>query len=77
MALSLREVKEVVDYYNNNRSTVRKTAEHFKISKSSVYTYLTKIYPNATSNEILMCNKAERHLRGGRATKNKFSAKRS
>lgn len=68
----LEKVKEVVDYFNENRSTVRKTANHFSMSKSTVYIYLTDVMPNSTSSEILQKNKAERHLRGGEATKNKY-----
>ncbi len=70
-------VREVVDYFNNNRSTVRKTAEYFKISKTTVYDYLTKVSPNSISREILDENKSERNIRGGQATKNKFLSKRS
>ena len=71
------EIKEIVDYFNYNRSTVRKTAAHFKISKSCVHRYLTKVYPNNTSRKILDENKSERHIRGGQATKNKYLSMRS
>lgn len=67
----------VVNYFNLHRSTVRKTAEHFGISKSSVHRILTEILPNTLSREILDINKLERHHRGGQATKNKYLAKRS
>lgn len=70
-------VKDVVDYFNNNHSTVRKTAKEFGISKSTVYIYLTKICPNSTSAKILAKNKAEKHIRGGQATKNKYLKERS
>lgn len=70
-------VKDVVYYFNNNHSTVRETAKKFGISKSTVYVYLTKIYPNSTSAKILAKNKAERHIRGGQATKNKYLKERS
>lgn len=33
-------VKNVVDYFNINHSTVRETAKEFGISKSSVYIYI-------------------------------------
>lgn len=68
----LKKVKKVVNYFNENESTVRETAKHFCISKSTVYVYLTEVMPNHTSYEILQKNKAERHLRGGEATKNKY-----
>lgn len=75
--LNLTFVKTVVDYFNNHHSTVRKTAEHFGISKSTVYVYLTKIMPNKISREILDYNKSIRHIRGGQATKNKYLLMRS
>ena len=68
----LEFIKKVVDYFNENKSTVRKTAEVFKISKSAVHLYLTKILPNPTSTAILEKNKQERHIRGGLATKKKY-----
>lgn len=70
-------VEKVVTYFNTHQSTVRETAKAFGISKSTVYVYLTEIRPNATSAEILAKNKAERHIRGGQATKNKYSKERS
>lgn len=70
-------VTSVVHYFNENQSTVRKTAEHFKISKSSVYYYLTKVKPNPWSEQILLYNKSQRHIRGGLATRNKYLSMRS
>lgn len=66
--LDLNFVEDVVSYYNSNRSTVRETAKHFKISKSTVHRYLTEIMPNSTSREILEINKSERASRGGTAS---------
>lgn len=71
----LETISNIVKYFNENESTVRKTAEHFGISKSSVHLYLTKIMPNKVSAEILKKNKEERHIRGGEATKNKYLRK--
>lgn len=65
-------IREVVDYFNKNHSTVRATAKVFGISKSSVHFYLTTVLPNSTSLEILEKNKNERHIRGGEATKRKY-----
>lgn len=70
-------VQKVVTHFNAHQSTVRETAKAFGISKSTVYVYLTKVCPNATSAEILAKNKAERHIRGGQATKNKYLKERS
>ena len=73
----LKLVEKVVTYFNAHQSTVRETAKVFGISKSTVYVYLTEVSPNATSAEILAKNKAERHIRGREATKNKYSKERS
>lgn len=73
----LKFIQQVVDYFNLNQSTVRKTAKHFNISKSTVHNYITKVLPNPLSRSILEKNKAERHIRGGQATKRKYLAKRS
>ncbi len=75
--LDLTFVETVVNYFNTHRSTVRKTAEHFGICKSTVHAYLTKIMPNEISREILDYNKSIRHIRGGQATKNKYLLMRS
>ena len=59
-------------------ATVRKTATHFGVSKSTVHkdlTYQLKyINPRLHSavKEILEINKSERHLRGGEATRQKY-----
>lgn len=71
----LETISAIVKYFNENESTVRETAKHFGISKSSVHKYLTKVMPNKVSAEILKKNKEERHIRGGQATKNKYSGK--
>lgn len=73
MAFDSNFVKEVVDYYNSNRSTVRATAQHFNIGKNTVHKFLTIIMPNSTSREILDFNKSVRSSRGGlaKAAKNK------
>ena len=61
------------------KETVRSTARTFGISKSTVHKDVTerleKINPALAKNvrEILDENKAERHIRGGMATKLKYS----
>ena len=58
--------------------TVREIANHFGVSKSTVHKdvseRLLKINPNLAHQvrEILDENKAERHIRGGMATKLKY-----
>ena len=73
----LKFVEHVVNYFNDHHSTVRETAKVCGISKTTVYTYLTKVMPNETSSKILAQNKAERHIRGGLANKAKFLKERS
>ena len=75
--LDLDLVRDVVKYYNSNESTVRKTAKVFGISKSSVHRYLTRVFPNKKSAEILQKNKIEAPYRGGKASEEKFKEKRS
>jgi len=59
-------------------ATVRAAAEHFGISKSTVHKDLTFRLPaldralSAQVRQLLDKNKAERHLRGGLATKKKY-----
>ena len=67
-----KKVVAVVKYFNENGSTLRKTADEFGISKSTVYVYLTKVMPNELSFWILRRNKEQSHIRGGQATKNKY-----
>ena len=65
-------------YIIETKDTVRSTAKKFGISKSTVHKdvsdRLLKINPILAKEvrEILNENKAERHLRGGMATKMKY-----
>ena len=75
----IRERCEILaDYLVRNRATVRSTARHYGVSKSTVHKDLTekllRVNPGlyAEVKEILNINKAERHLRGGEATKQKY-----
>lgn len=70
-------VDEVVAYFNENESTVRETAKKFGIGKSTIHNFLTKRRPNPTSKRIIEKNKAERHYRGGEATRRKYMKERS
>ena len=68
-------------YVIETGATVRKCAERFGISKSTVHKDLTeklKYYNKALYIEVLPVlrkNKAERHIRGGEATRNKYIKK--
>ena len=65
-------------YIIETKDTVRSTAKKFGVSKSTVHKdvsdRLLKINPVLAKQvrEILDENKAERHLRGGMATKRKY-----
>lgn len=70
-------------YIVETRATVRQAAVVFGISKSTVHNDVTKrlsvINPLLCSEvkEVLEENKAQRHIRGGLATKRKYSKKKS
>ena len=72
---------ELAVYMIENGATVRKTAEKFGISKSTVHKDLQNKLPhyNRTLYEqvriVLDNNKKERHIRGGMATKRKYMHK--
>ncbi len=65
-------------YIIENRATVRSAARHFGISKSTVHKDLTerleKVNPGLYRQvrQLLDINKAERHIRGGMATRRKY-----
>lgn len=71
----ITRVMSAAEYTLRNRSTVRETAKALKVSKSTVHKDLTerlpKIDPQMASEvrDVLMTNKAERHIRGGEATR--------
>ena len=62
----------------DNRATVRSAAKRFGISKSTVHKDLTERLPRVNPGLykqvrlLLDINKAERHIRGGMATKSKY-----
>lgn len=74
----LERVITLAEYIIENRTTVRATAKKFGISKSTVHKdiseRLVRINPAYAHmvREILDENKAERHIRGGIATRNKY-----
>ena len=70
---------ELAHYIIDSKDTVRGAAKRFGVSKSTVHKDLSerilKINPTlaAEVREILNENKAERHIRGGKAKKMKYS----
>jgi len=67
------------EYILSTGSTVRKTAKKFMISKSTVHKDMTERLMAINKQlalrvrEVLEKNKSERHIRGGYATKQKYS----
>ncbi len=70
--------EEIGAYIVESGATVRQTAKKFGVSKSTVHKDITerliKINPMlaARTRIVLDLNKAERHIRGGLATKEKY-----
>ena len=67
------------EYLVDHQATVRSTARHFGISKSTVHKDVTQALKQVNKGlflevqELLQKNKMERHLRGGEATRQKYS----
>ncbi|MBP1926792.1 putative DeoR family transcriptional regulator (stage III sporulation protein D) [Sedimentibacter acidaminivorans] len=73
-----RRAIEIAEYIINTESTVRQTAKKFGVSKSTVHKDVTerlpKLNPPVASEvkRVLLKNKSERHIRGGKATRLKY-----
>ncbi len=71
---------EIAKYILNEGATVRQAAGIFGVSKSTVHKDVTERLPKinpliaAMVKDVLETNKAERHIRGGEATKQKYKA---
>jgi putative DeoR family transcriptional regulator (stage III sporulation protein D) len=69
---------EVANYIIESNATVRQAAKRFGISKSTIHKdcaeRLAQINPGlaAEVRKVLDLNKAERHIRGGLATREKY-----
>lgn len=83
MELNLRDYIEeravdIAYYIIENKATVRQTAKKFGVSKSTVHKDVTDRLEKidsmlaARARIVLDLNKAERHIRGGLATKEKY-----
>ena len=65
-------------YIIENRATVRAAAKKFRVSKSTVHKDISQRLPQFNrslylqAREILEINKAQRHIRGGIATRRKY-----
>lgn len=69
---------ELAVYIIETGATVRSAANHFGISKSTVHKDLQQRLPKCNRilyqqvRQVLDLNKAERHIRGGLATRQKY-----
>ena len=74
-----KRVLEITDYILQSGATVRQAANRFGVSKSTVHKDLTERLPELNREQydrvkaVLENNKAERHLRGGEATRQKYA----
>ena len=82
MQLKIQPAQRAVtlgQYIIENRATVRTTAKKFGISKSTVHKDVSERLKTENPalyvqvKNILEINKQERHIRGGLATKRKYS----
>ncbi|HHT26876.1 MAG TPA: sporulation transcriptional regulator SpoIIID [Firmicutes bacterium] len=77
-----RRVVDISQYIVDTKATVRQAAAVFGVSKSTVHKDVTERLPRVSKDlarrvkRILERNKAERHIRGGEATKRKYSRNR-
>lgn len=68
----------LAEYITENRATVRAAAKKFGVSKSTVHKDITERLETVSPElyvkvrGLLELNKAERHIRGGMATRDKF-----
>ncbi|HHX50179.1 MAG TPA: sporulation transcriptional regulator SpoIIID [Clostridia bacterium] len=73
-----QRVLDISRHIIKTSATVRKTATLFGVSKSTVHKDVTERLPSINEQmalevrKILDTNKAERHLRGGEATRKKY-----
>lgn len=71
----------LAEYLIYNKSTIRKTAQHFGMAKSTVHIDLSKRLKKINYSlyiqvrQILNINFQEKYIRGGMATKNKYANK--
>ena len=78
-----RRARELAVYLIERRTTIRDAAKHFSVSKSTVHKDLSERLKEIDRSlyvqvkEILEQNNAERHLRGGDATKRKYQKQRA
>lgn len=73
-----QRARDLAVYIIEHQTTIRATARHFGISKSTVHKDLTERLERVNHGlyvqvkQVLEVNKAERHIRGGMATREKY-----
>jgi len=73
-----QRVRDLAVYIIENNATVRSAAKKFGVSKSTVHKDLSERLERVSrplylqAKEVLETNKAERHIRGGLATRRKY-----
>lgn len=79
MKVNIEErARELAEYIIENRTTVRAAAKKFGVSKSTVHKDIAERLKSADLalyeevKAVLEINKAERHIRGGEATRRKY-----
>lgn len=78
----VQRVEEIARYIIDNKCTLRKAAEVFIVSKSTVHTDMTMRLPCINKElyervrEVLDINLQERHIRGGESTCLKYKIER-
>ena len=77
-----KRARELAEYVLQTGATVRAAAEQFGVSKSTVHKDLTQRLEQTDRllwlrvRAVLEQNKAERHLRGGEATRRRYAERR-
>ena len=73
-----QRTKEVANHILTTHETIRQTAKHFDVSKSTIENDITIRLLEINTLDcwkvscIIAENKAERHIRGGESTKQKY-----
>lgn len=73
-----KRVLDLSNFIADHNATVRQAAKHFGVSKSTVHKDVTERLPDLNNDlaeqvkHVLEVNKAERHIRGGEATRKKY-----
>lgn len=68
--------QQYADEIINNRKTIRKVAEDYNVSKSTIHTYLHKYITSPDTlnklSEVLNTNSEIKHIHGGETTKLRY-----